>query len=77
MGRGGDGEREDSEPRRRRRSRHLDSDLRIDPSDYELLGKFITEHGRIMPSRLTGVTAHQQRQIKKAIRRARGMGILP
>jgi small subunit ribosomal protein S18 len=42
-----------------------------------LLRRFLTEHGKIMPSRLTGATAKQQRQIKRAVRRLRVMGILP
>jgi small subunit ribosomal protein S18 len=36
----------------------------------------MTERGKIMPRRLTGTTAKQQRQIKRAIRRARIMGLL-
>ena len=61
----------------RRRSRYLEGVKDIDPNDYEMLQKFVTEHGKIMPSRLTGATAKQQRQIKQAVRRARTMGILP
>jgi small subunit ribosomal protein S18 len=60
----------------RRRSRHLDGVLTVDPRDYELLRRFVTEHGKIMPSRLTGASAKQQRQIKRGIRRAREVGIL-
>jgi small subunit ribosomal protein S18 len=37
----------------------------------------MTERGKIMPARVTGATARQQRQIKRAIRRARVMGLLP
>jgi small subunit ribosomal protein S18 len=48
----------------------------IDPRDYELLRKFMTEQGKILPSRLTGTTPRQQRQIARAIRRARVMGLL-
>ncbi|HIE11428.1 MAG TPA: 30S ribosomal protein S18 [Kiritimatiellae bacterium] len=49
----------------------------IDYRDVELLKKFTTESGKILPQRITGVTAKQQRQIKRAIRRARVMGLLP
>jgi len=49
----------------------------IDYKDHELLHKFMTERGKIMPSRFVGTTAKQQRQIKRAIRRARVMGLLP
>jgi small subunit ribosomal protein S18 len=61
----------------RKKSRHLEGVSDIDPYDYELLRKFVTEHGKIMPSRLIGATAKQQRQIKRAVRRARVLGLLP
>ena len=60
----------------RRQSRHLAGMLKLDPSDIELLRRFTTEHGKIMPARLTGATAKQQRQLARAIRRARVMGFL-
>jgi len=49
----------------------------IDYKDYELLRKFMTERGKIVPGRFTGTTSKQQREIKRAIRRARVMGMLP
>ena len=49
----------------------------VDYKDAELLRKFVTEQGRLLPSRITGVSAMQQRQIKRAVRRARVMGLLP
>lgn len=58
-------------------ARYLEGVRDIDPRDYTLLQKFLTEHGRILPARITGVSARQQRQIKRAIRRARVMGLLP
>ncbi|MFT7514791.1 MAG: small subunit ribosomal protein S18 [Candidatus Omnitrophota bacterium] len=48
----------------------------IDYKDYELLRKFMTDHGKIISRRLTGASAKQQRQIKRAIRKARTMGLL-
>jgi len=64
--------------RGRRRGMRIAANLdRIDYRDVELLKKFITESGKILPQRITGVTAKQQRQIKRAIRRARVMGLLP
>lgn len=48
----------------------------IDYKDAELLKKFMTDRGKILPSRLTGANAQQQRQIKRAIRRARVMGLV-
>jgi small subunit ribosomal protein S18 len=60
----------------RRRSR-VEAGQVIDYKDAELLRKFMTERGKIVPSRFVGTTAKQQRQIKRAIRRARVMGLLP
>lgn len=48
----------------------------IDPRDYELLRKFMSEQGKILPARLTGATPQLQRSIARAIRRARVMGLL-
>lgn len=48
----------------------------VDYKDAELLKKFMTERGKILPRRLTGANAEQQRQIKRAIRRARVMGLV-
>lgn len=48
----------------------------IDPRDYELLRKFISEQGKILPARLTGVNPQVQRSIARAIRRARTMGLM-
>ena len=49
---------------------------RVDYKDAELLKKFMTDRGKILPGRLTGANAQQQRQIKTAIRRARVMGLV-
>lgn len=65
------------QPALKKGAKYLDGVPEIDYKDSELLKKFMTERGRIMPRRLTGTTARQQRQIKKAIRRARVMGLLP
>jgi len=54
----------------------LDPNTLIDESDIESLRRFVTEYGKIIPSRISGVTAAQQRQIKRGIRRARNMGLL-
>jgi small subunit ribosomal protein S18 len=60
----------------KRRSRYLEGVREIDFRDYELLRRFLTDHGKIVPSRFTGATPKQQRQIARAIRRARVMGLL-
>jgi len=43
----------------------------------ELLGKFISEGGRILPNRITNVCAKKQRQLKQAIKVARILALLP
>lgn len=50
---------------------------KIDYKDIDLLKLFITEQGKILPRRATGVTVQQQRQIAKAIKRTRILSLLP
>lgn len=50
---------------------------KIDYKDIDLLKLFITEQGKILPRRATGVTVQQQRQIEKAVKRARILSLLP
>jgi small subunit ribosomal protein S18 len=61
----------------RKRIRMLKADQQVDYRDYEFLRKFMTERGKMLPGRVTGANAKQQRQVKRAIRRARVMGLLP
>lgn len=49
----------------------------IDYKDIETLSKFITERGKILPRRITGVSAYYQRRLAKAIKQARHMALLP
>lgn len=49
----------------------------IDYKDINTLGQFITERGKIIPRRITGVSAHYQRHLVQAIKRARHMALLP
>lgn len=49
----------------------------IDYKDVDLLRKFITERGKILPRRITGLTAKQQRDLTVAIKRARVIALLP
>nr|WP_316793402.1 30S ribosomal protein S18 [Leptolyngbya sp. O-77] len=49
----------------------------IDYKDVELLRKFITERGKILPRRITGLTAKQQRDLTQSIKRARLLALLP
>jgi len=50
--------------------------VEVDYKDAELLKKFMTDRGKILPRRLTGANAQQQRHFKRAIRRARVMGLV-
>lgn len=49
----------------------------IDYKDVDLLKKFITERGKILPRRITGLTAKQQRDLTQSIKRARLLALLP
>ena len=49
----------------------------VDYKDVELLKDFITENGKILPSRLSGVDARHQRQLARAIKKARYLALLP
>ena len=50
---------------------------KIDYKDTRLLGRHISERGKIVPSRITAVSAKKQRELAKAIKRARFIGLLP
>ena len=49
----------------------------IDYKDLERIARYITERGKILPSRLTGTCAKHQRGLTRAIKRARFMALLP
>jgi small subunit ribosomal protein S18 len=64
---------------RRRRVSKLTAE-RIDYIDYKdvkLLQAFVAENGKILPRRLSGLSAYQQRKITEAIKRARNIALLP
>ena len=66
-------------PRRafqRRRPRQVVPDY-LDWKDVDLLRQFVPERGKIMPRRISGISAKDQRRIAKAINRARSIAILP
>jgi cold-inducible RNA-binding protein len=50
---------------------------RIDYKDVRVLGRFLSERGRILPRRLTGLNSYNQRKVSKAIKRAQNVGLLP
>jgi small subunit ribosomal protein S18 len=49
----------------------------VDYKDEKLLSRFISERGKILPRRLSGVSARHQRQLQVAIKRARYLALLP
>jgi len=49
----------------------------IDYKDIRLLQGFMSERGKIVPSRITAVSAKKQRELSQAIKRARHLGLLP
>ncbi len=49
----------------------------IDYKDVRLLQGFVSERGKIVPSRITAVSAKKQRELAQAIKRARHLGLLP
>jgi small subunit ribosomal protein S18 len=49
----------------------------IDYKDVRLLQGFVSERGKIVPSRITAVSAPKQRELAQAIKRARHIGLLP
>ena len=50
---------------------------KIDYKDVRLLQGFMSERGKIVPSRITAVSSKKQRELAKAIKRARHIGLLP
>lgn len=50
---------------------------KIDWKDTKTLGRFISERGKMVPSRITNVSQKKQRELAKAIKRSRYMAMLP
>ena len=50
---------------------------KIDYKDVKLLQRFVSERGKIVPSRITAVSAKKQRELARAIKRSRFLGLLP
>lgn len=51
--------------------------LKIDYKDTRLLSRFVTERGKMMPSRITSVCQKKQRVLSQAIKRARFLALMP
>ena len=64
--------------RRRRYCRFTAEGIKeIDYKDLNLLKAYVTETGKIVPSRITGTKSHYQRQLATAVKRARYLALLP
>ena len=79
---GGRGGREDGARRpffRRKKTCPFSGDNapKIDYKDVKLLQRFISERGKIVPSRITAVSTKKQRELAQAIKRSRFLGLLP
>ena len=62
----------------RRKFQRVNIDLdEIDYKDLDLLKNFVTETGKIVPSRITGTNAQFQRRLAKEVKRARYLALLP
>ncbi len=55
----------------------LDNIEYIDYKDLDRVGRYVTERGKILPSRITGTCARHQRVLARAVKRARFMALLP
>jgi small subunit ribosomal protein S18 len=60
-----------------RRKRSLDPTLVIDYKYPDILKRFVTDRGKIIPRRISGATSAQQREIALAVKRARYLSLLP
>ena len=54
-----------------------DTAPKIDYKDVKLLSRYLSERGKIVPSRITAVSAKKQRELARAIKRARNLALLP
>lgn len=54
-----------------------DKDKEIDYKDVETLKKYVTDRGKILPRRVTGICAMHQREITRAVNRARMIALMP
>ncbi|EPX55047.1 SSU ribosomal protein S18p [Cystobacter fuscus DSM 2262] len=61
----------------RRKPNPLGAAETVDFKDVQLLKYFVSERGKLLPRRITGVTAKQQRRVAQAVKRARHLGLLP
>ncbi|MDX9724549.1 MAG: 30S ribosomal protein S18 [Myxococcota bacterium] len=64
-------------PKRKSCPFRADTSVVIDYKDVQLLKRFLSPRGKILPSRITGVSARYQRKLATAIKRARQIALLP
>ena len=70
--------KQDQQMKKRRTCRFCDNkDIYIDYKDEKRLVRFVSEQGKIIPKRITGTCARHQRQLVKAIKRARHLALIP
>lgn len=62
---------------KQKRKNRMDGIEYLDYKDIDNIQRFTNDQGKLLPRRITGVTAKQQRQVTQAIKRARQMAILP
>lgn len=62
---------------KKQNSSPINLNQKIDYKDVDLLTLFVTDQGKILPRRATGVTVQQQRKLAKAIKRARVLSLFP
>jgi small subunit ribosomal protein S18 len=73
---GGNSMRQNKKTFRKRTNPLKDSKV-VDYLDPKFLNRFVNDQGKILPKRITGVNAYQQRQIAKAIKYARHLALMP
>jgi small subunit ribosomal protein S18 len=61
----------------KRRRFPVDKTLVLDYKNPQLLKNFLSDRGKIVPARISGLDARQQRQLTKAVKRARMLALLP
>lgn len=61
----------------KKKSSPIRTTQKIDYKNVDLLSLFLTEQGKILPRRATGITVQQQRKLAKAVKRARNLALLP
>ena len=72
------GKKREATPAKKRRNLLDSLDIeRVDYKDTSTLRQFISERGKIVPSRITAVSAKKQRELARAIKRARFLALLP